>query len=435
MASESKLNSLTTSRRSFLKGTGLAAGAALAGGSFTRMAHAEGSGEIKIGLIGCGGRGTGAAVNAMNADPNVKLVAMADMFDDALQNSLKQLKQQKPEQVAVEADHQFTGFDAYKQLLATDVDVVLLVALPHFRPIHLEAAVNAGKHIFCEKPMAIDGPGMRKAMAAVKKSKEKKLNLVAGFCWRYHPAVKATMQQVLDGKIGKIQNIEETYIVGNVGRTMDRKPEMSEMEYQLRNWYFYTWLSGDHNVEQHIHSLDKASWAMGDKPPKSAWGMGGRMLEKKGDIYDHFAVVYDYGDGVRVNAFCRQQPGCYNDVSDRFTGTKGTANILKSIVNGEEKWKYRGPSGNMYDLEHKALFDAIKSGGYINDGDRMLTSTMLGVIGRMVATTGKKITWEDAINSQQSFAPSKYSFEVDPPAMPGPDGKYPLAIPGVTKFA
>jgi myo-inositol 2-dehydrogenase / D-chiro-inositol 1-dehydrogenase len=427
--------STTTSRRIFLKGTTLAASAAIAGTSFSRMAHANGSDEIKIALIGCGGRGTGAAVNALNADPNIKLVAMGDLFADSLNNSLEQLKKLKPEQVAVDKEHQFTGFDAYKKVLESDIDVVLLCAIPHFRPKHFEAAVNAGKHIFCEKPMAIDAPGIKKVMDAVKKSKEKKLNVVAGFCWRYAPAVVATMNEALSGAIGDIRNIEETYITGMVGRSIDRKPEMSEMEYQFRSWYFFNWLSGDHNVEQHIHSLDKASWAMGDKPPISAWGVGGRnLLEKKGNIYDHFGVVYDYGDGVRVNAFSRQQPGCYNSVADHFTGTKGTANILKSVVNGEKKWKYRGPSGNMYDLEHKALFDAIKSGGYVNDGDRMCTSTMLGIIGRMAAYTGQEITWEKALASTASFTPSEYSFKVDSPVMPGPDGKYPVAIPGVTKF-
>jgi predicted dehydrogenase len=427
-------------RRDFLKTTSaLAAAGTLAGGlSISRSAHAAGSDLLKIGLIGCGGRGTGAAVNALSADKNCRLVAMADAFEDRLKSSLESLKKQAarmeaPDKVAVDAEHCFVGFDAGDKLIASDVDVVLLAEPPHFRPAHLKAAVAAGKQIFCEKPVAVDPWGVRDVMATVEEAKKKNLNLVAGLCWRYDLGVRETMKRVLDGAIGRIKCIQENYLASTLSHR-PRKPEQTELEYQLRNWQFFVWLSGDYNIEQHIHSLDKAAWAMGDVPPARAWGMGGRLLRnpKQGDIYDHHSVVYEYPDREPVvYSFCRQMQGCAIDVSDIFIGEKGQADILKHEITGENPWRYTGPKPSMYDVEHQELFAAIRSGKTINNGDYLAKSTMWGILGRMTNYAGHPMTWQEALESPLHLVPDRYAFDARPPVVPDADGNYPCALPGV----
>lgn len=427
--------SVPTSRRSFLKATTLAAAAGSL--SIARSAHAAGDDVLKIGLVGCGGRGTGAAANALAADPNTKITALGDAFEDRMQSSRAALQKREPERVDVPDDHCFVGFDAYQKVIDSGVDVVLLVSTPHFRPQHLKACIDAGKHVFCEKPMAVDAPGIRSVMASAEAAAEKGLSIVSGFCWRYHPAVQATMQQVLDGAIGDVLCMQETYLTGALWHR-GRQPDDTEMVYQMRNWYYFDWLSGDFNTEQHVHSLDKASWAMGDKPPVRAWGLGGRQVRtempKWGNIYDHHAVVYEYENGARAYAYCRQQEGAYRDVSDLFIGTKGRADILGNRITGETEWRYDGPGGNMYELEHVALFKSIRDGKPINEGNRMAVSTMLGILGRMVDYTGQAITWDQAINSELLLAPKEYSWDAEPPVVPDEDGQYPIAMPGLTPF-
>jgi predicted dehydrogenase len=423
-----------TNRRDFLKTSALAAGAMAAGLSIGRAAHAAGSDVLRVGLVGCGGRGTGAAAQALNADPNTKLVAVADAFADRIPASLGGLKK-FGDRVDVPPARRFAGFDAYKQLIDCGVDVVLLCSPPNFRPIHLEAAVAAGKHIFCEKPVAVDAPGIRSVLATCEEAKKKNLNVVSGLCWRYDSGVRETMKRVLDGAIGDIVAIQETYNTGTLWHK-GREPTWTEMEYQMRNWYYFTWLSGDHNVEQHVHSLDKAAWAMHDEPPVRAWGLGGRQVRteaKYGDIYDHHAVCYEYANGVRVYSFCRQIAGCWSDTSDVFMGTKGQANILKNQITGETKWRYEGEKPGMYDVEHQELFRAIRAGKAINNGVYMARSTMLAILGRMVTYSGQAIPWDDAINSKISLAPQKYAMDADPPTLPDKDGRYPVATPGVTQ--
>jgi len=425
------------SRREFLKTSTAAVGGALASTlSISRSAHAAGDGTLKLGLIGCGGRGTGAAGNAMNADPNVKLTAMGDAFAERLENSLKSLTASHSDRVAVDRDHRFVGFDAYHQVIDSGVDVVILTEPPHFRPAHLKAAVEAGKHVFCEKPVAVDGPGVRSVLDTCELAAKKGLSIVSGLCWRYHLGVKETMNRVLDGAIGDILSIQETYLTGELWHR-GRVPDDTEMKYQMRNWYYFTWLSGDHIVEQHVHSLDKALWAFHDEPPVRAWGTGGRQVRtdpKYGNIYDHHAVVYEYPNNVKVHAYTRQQNGCYRDTSDHFIGTKGHANILKFQIDGENEWRFRGEGGNMYDLEHEALFKSIRSGQPINNGLYMARSTMLAILGRMVTYTGQVISWDDALNSKQVLAPASYSWDAEPPVMPDENGNYPIAKPGVTKL-
>ena len=430
--------SVDSTRRDFLKTT-LAAGATLGGLALSRSAHAAGSDVLRVGLIGCGGRGTGAAGNALNADANAKIVALCDLFPERVESSLRGLTAQYKERVDVPAERCFTGFDGYKKLLQSDVDVVILAEPPHFRPEHLKAAIDAGKHVFCEKPVAVDAPGVRSVLATCELAAQKKLAVVSGLCWRYHNGVRETMKRVLDGEIGDLLAIQETYLTGVLWER-PRQPQWSEMEFQMRNWYYFTWLSGDFNVEQHIHSLDKALWANHDAPPARAWGLGGRQVRteaKFGNIYDHHAVCYEYPSGLRVYSFCRQQAGCYSDVSDIFLGTKGRANILKHQIeglDGKPTWKFKGDGGNMYDIEHQELFASIRAGKPINNGVYMARSTMLAILGRMVDYTGKAITWDEAMASKELLSPKEYTFQAAPPILPNKDGSYPISMPGQTPF-
>jgi predicted dehydrogenase len=436
------------SRRDFLKTTSaLAAAGTLTGSlSIARGAFAAGSDVLRIGLVGCGSRGSGAAVNALGADENCKLVALADAFGDRVQSSLKNIKSELGDElakkVAVTPEHCYTGLDAANKLIGSGaVDVVILAEPPHFRPAHLKAAIDAGLHVFCEKPVAVDAPGVRSVLASAEQAKKKNLNIVSGLCWRYDYGVQETMKRVLDGAIGEIKSIQETYM-GSILSYNLRQPQWTEMEHQLRNWQYFVWLSGDFNVEQHVHSLDKASWVMHDQPPLRAWGMGGRQCRdpKQGNVYDHHAVTYEYPGGVHVHAYCRQIPGCAWDVNDVFFGTKGRASLLEYRIQGATNWHLKSSkpgafaAGGMYDREHQALFSAIRSGKTINNGHYMAQSTMLGIMGRMVDYTGQALTWEQAINSKQRLAPVKYAFDAVPPVLRDKDGNYPAAMPGITQF-
>jgi predicted dehydrogenase len=434
------------SRRDFLKTSAAVAGATLASGLVVPSVHAAGSDVLKVGLVGCGGRGTGAAEQALRADKNTKLVALGDAFADRLEECHKTLKNipEIAERVAVDPAQRFTGFDAYKSVIE-NVDVVLLATPPGFRPIHLQAAVAAGRHIFCEKPMAVDGPGVQKVLAAAAEAKKKNLSLMSGFCWRRHPVMRETMKRVHDGALGDILTMQCNYNTGPLWKRM-REPGMSDMVFQMRNWYYYAWLSGDFNVEQHIHSLDKAAWAMKDVYPVKAVGLGGRQVRtgpEFGHIFDHHAVVYEYANGVRLFSFCRQQAGCANDTSDHFWGNQGICHVKATFppevaISGPKAWEYnrrlrRGiasiPQGedNMYQVEHNELFASIRSGKPINDGEWMARSTMMGIMGRMATYTGKEITWEMAMNSKEDLSPKAYDMKA---SLPEPK----VALPGVTKF-
>ncbi|REK12463.1 MAG: gfo/Idh/MocA family oxidoreductase [Planctomycetota bacterium] len=418
------------SRRDFLKTSSAAvAGAAAANLLVARSAHAAGSDILKIGLIGCGGRGTGAVGNAFAADKQTQLVAVADAFEDRAQNSIVQLQKSFASRVDVPPERFFVGFDAYEKLLATDCDVVILATPPHFRPAHLKAAINSGKHVFCEKPVAVDAPGVRSVLETTEQAKAKNLTLVSGLCYRYDPPKVELMKRVHDGAIGDIQAMHVSYNTGTLWHH-GRDPNWSEMEFQLRNWLYFTWLSGDFNVEQHIHSLDKASWAMNDQPPVKATGLGGRQVrtdDKWGNIYDHFSVIYEYENGTRLFANCRQMAGCSVDVSDHLFGTKGTAEMMRAKIEGENPWRYRGDKPSMYEEEHRAMFGAIRSGNPINNGLYMANSTMLAIMGRMAAYTGQTLTWDQCINSSEDLSPESYEW--------GEVSINPVAMPGLTRFA
>jgi predicted dehydrogenase len=432
-----------TSRRDFLKTSAVTvAGAAVASqlASITNV-HASGSDVLRVGLIGCGGRGTGAAAQALNADKYVRLVAMGDVFPDHLQQSLDTLRRDEAiaPKIDVKPDHCFTGFNAYKEVIASGVDVVLLATPPHFRPAHLKTAIEAGKHIFCEKPVAVDGPGVRAVLAACEQARQKNLSLVSGLCWRYHYGMRETFKRILEGAIGDINSLQCTYNTHGLW-FKERQKGWSDMEWQLRNWLYFTWLSGDHNVEQHIHSLDKMAWAMRDEYPVKATGIGGRQVRtdpKFGHIFDHHSVVYEYKNGVKIFSACRQQDGCAADVSDHIMGTKGMCDIeasrgeaqIRPFDPSQKPWRHhrtKGVTDDMYQTEHNELFAGIRSGKAIHNGDYMTKSTLLAVMGRMATYTGQVITWEMALNSKEDLTPPKYEM--------GSLAVAPVAVPGQTKF-
>jgi myo-inositol 2-dehydrogenase / D-chiro-inositol 1-dehydrogenase len=421
---------VTSTRRQFIK-TSTAAGLALGTLVIPRMAHAVGGETVRVGLIGCGGRGTGAAMQAISADPNAQLTSLGDLFEDRLVGSIKSLKEQKPQQVSATPDSCFTGIDAYKKVIDSGVDVVVLTTPPHFRPAHIRAAITAGKHVFCEKPIAVDAPGVRSFLESTEMAKGKGLSIVSGFCWRYNFAERAAFERIHDGAVGDIQNIYSYYNTSGLW-SHARKPEWTDMEFQIRNWLYYTWLSGDHLVEQAVHSVDKVGWAMRDKPPVRAIAQGGRQVRTDavyGHIFDHFAVVYEWENGTRAFLNTRQQDGCASGVQDHIVGTKGVCNINSGnsqVIKGEVNWRYAGERNNMYQTEHDELFAAIRAGKPINDGVRTANSTMMAILGRMAAYTGQVITWDQAMESKEDLTPPSYDF--------GPIATPPVAMPGKTKF-
>ncbi len=419
----------SSSRRDFLQ-------AAATAGSLASVpfVHAAGSDVIKVGLIGCGDRGTGAASQALAADSNVKLVAMADAFEDRLEKSLSILKQDEKisSKVNVAADHRFAGFDAYEKLLSSGVDVVLLCTPPHFRPLHLRAAIDAGKHVFAEKPVAVDAPGVHSVLETCKLAKTKNLSIVSGLCLRYDNGFREIVHRLQDGAAGEIQALmANDYRSGRWAKP--KQPGWTEMTYQMRNWYNFTWLSGDFNVEQHVHYLDVCAWIMNERHPRKAIGMGGRQVltgPEYGQIYDHFSVVYEYEDGARLFSNCRQQPGCKNDMSAHVLGTKGRADIAERrrglrIESKSGSWHYDGPENKMYQTEHDELFASIRSGRPINNGDYMAASTLVAIMGRMAAYTGQEVTWEMALNSKEDLSPTRYDWNASPPVAG-------IAVPGQT---
>lgn len=452
------------SRRRFLNASGgtlLAPAVLTVATSLRAQQKADSNETLKIGLIGCGGRGTGAAAQALTADYNSRLVAVADAFDTQIESSIKNLSTQFPDRVEVTPEMRFTGLDAYQKLLATDVDVVLLATPPGFRPLHLTAAVESGKHIFCEKPMAVDAAGYQVAMAAVEKAKQKKINLVAGFCWRYSASRIEAYKRVHGGDIGDITSIFASYHTGPVKPMppADGRPKgMADVEWQIRNWYNFSWLSGDSIVEQAVHSIDKIVWAMKDTPPVSCVATGGRQIAAEaGNIFDHFHVTYEWDGGVLCHFASRQQRGTHSEVIDVVTGTKGRLVMGKGpqpFIDGEKRWRNREDERQMHQAEHDALFAAIRKGEVINNGERMMLSTLVGIMGREAAYTGQKIAWKSdsapaaaadegkkekgkdkaaervalaMMSSRQDLAPDdlKFSDSFEPTPMPRP---------GVTPF-
>lgn len=426
---------MNTTRREVLK----LAGAALAGTAFPSIiipnkAFAGMNSEtLKVGLIGCGGRGSGAAMQALKADPNVVLYALGEIFPERFNTCLEGLRKVHGDKVQVDEGRKFVGFDAYQKVIDSGVDVVLLATPPHFRPLHLEAAIKAGKHIFCEKPVAVDAPGIRKVLELAKLAKEKNISLVSGFCWRFHEPKRAVFGKINEGAIGEVMSIYNTYNTGGAW-SFPRQEGWNDLQFQLRNWMYYTWLAGDHIVEQAVHSIDMMSWAMGDVLPVSAVGTGGRQVRVDplyGHIFDHFAITYDYPNGAKGFHFSRQQENCERSYLVETFGTKGRAmaNCSRPThkIEGANPWEYSGAQNDMYQTEHNELFASIRNSKPINNGEWMANSTMLAIMGRMAAYTGKKITWDEAIKSNEVLAPDITSWD-----MPAP--KVEVARPGFTPF-
>ena len=422
----------SSTRRDFLKASSAAVAAGTLASGLARSAHAAGSDVLKLGLIGCGGRGTGAAVQALTADPNTRLIAMGDAFADRLDFSLASLKKSAvSQQVAVDRARQFVGFDAYQGVIGSDVDVVLLAEPPHFRPISLKAAIEAGKHVFAEKPVAVDAPGIRSVLATCAEAKKKNLMVVSGLCWRYETGMQETIGRLHDGAIGDIVALETTRYGQGSGKRFQREPGMTDMYYQMRNWYYYTWLSGDFIVEQLVHELDKMAWLMHDEYPVRCIATGGRQTRIEpifGHIYDHFSAIYEYANGVKLYASTRHQAGTQGMRLDMAKGTKGSCDMMKYTITGVNPWKRTGRVTLMHQLEHDAMYAALRQGEVINNGNYMAKSTMMAILARMSAYTGKAITWEQAMASKEDLSPPKYDWDV---ALPEP----PVAMPGVTKFA
>jgi len=425
-------NSLTT-RREFLKTSALVSGVLAAPAILPGAAlAAEKTDTIRIGLVGCGGRGSGAASQALNADPNVVLTAMGDAFEDQLQKSLQSLQKEHGEKVKVTSDKCFVGLDAYQKVINSGVDVVLLATPPGFRPVHFKAAVDAGKHVFCEKPMATDAPGVRSILESVKAAKEKNLSIVAGYCWRRDTARREFYHRIHDGAIGDIRAIYATYYTGPVKpmpADTERASGMGDLEWQLRNWYNFVWLSGDGYVEQCCHSVDKVAWGMKDQPPLKAVAVGGRQTPNhQGNIFDHMFVVYEFPNDVRAFVGQRQVADCYSENSDYLMGSEGFAKIpgwQAPFIKAKTNWRYKesGPKVDMYQVEHNELFASIRAGKPINDGQWMAQSTLMGIMGRMAAYTGQEVSWEQAMNSTEKLAPDNLDWnmklEIAPMAMPG----------------
>jgi len=426
------------SRRDFIRTSTVAAvGTAVAANFSTPAVHAAGRDSIRVGLVGCGGRGTGAAENCARSADNVTIVAMADAFESQVKGCRERLRQSLGEKIEVPDDKCFFGIDAYKGLVESDVDYVILASPPGFRPQHIEAAVAAGKNIFTEKPVAVDGPGIRKCLAAYQQSLKKGLGIAAGTQRRHQAGYIETMQQIHDGAIGDIVSAR-AYWNGQGIWFRKRQPGMSDVAYQIHNWYHFVWLCGDHIVEQHVHNLDVVNWAMKAHPVR-CWGMGGRtpgntIARPEGDpnevghIFDHFAVEYEYPSGARMFSQCRQVGGCWQSVSEALAGTKGTCQVNTYAIKGEKDWRRRGGKDvDPYVQEHTDLIASIRAGKPINELNTVAESTLTAIMGRMATYTGKEVSWEQALNSKLDTMPADLKWDMNLPVSP-------VAVPGQTEL-
>ena len=434
---------IRTSRRNFIQHTAAVAGGVLVSPQILASnPHVNVDNTIKIALIGCGGRGSGAANEALNTGDDVRLVAMVDAFEEKLEASYKNLVNIHGDKVAVKDKHKFVGLDGYKEAIGL-ADVVFLATPPGFRPAHFEEAVRQGKHVFMEKPVATDAPGVRKILEQAKLAKEKNLKVVVGHHLRFQKSCIDIIEKLRSGMIGEITNMQAYFNTGGVW-VRDRKPGMTEMEYQVWNWYYFNWLCGDHIVEQHVHDLDLMNWLKGSHPVK-AQGMGGRQTrtdKKYGEIYDHHFVEYEYPDGSVLNSQCRHQKGCWSNWSDKGHGSNGSFNCdpgrQQSAIydaGGKELWKYDGKNDiEPHQVEQTEFFRMLREDEYINQAESGAMSTMTAIMGRMATYSGQMISWDDAINSTKSLVPEELSWTAEAPVQPDASGAYAIPMPGSYKF-
>jgi predicted dehydrogenase len=431
------------SRRDFVKQSSMLAGGIMAMPLVSNAGYFHSVDDtIKVALIGCGGRGTGAAVQALSTKQNVKLVAMADAFRDRLDGAYKSLMDDDEgnvkDRVAVTEETKFVGFDAYKQVIPL-ADVVIIATPPGFRPIHFEEAINQGKHVFMEKPLGTDPAGVKKVLEVAQVAKKKKLNVVVGLQRHYETSYLELYKRVQDGMIGDITSGQVWWNNDGVW-VRPRTPDQTEMEYQMRNWYYFNWLCGDHITEQHIHNLDVMNWFKGAYPVK-AQGLGGRQVrtgKEYGEIYDHHYVEYHYADGSIMNSQCRHIKGTYAIVDEMLVGTKGVVKCGAAEISSKGKSLYKfdkSKKNDPYQSEHDELFAALAKGEYkFADADNGAKSTLTSIMGRMATYSGQIIEWDKTLNSGISIQPTKYAFDAPPPVLPDADGFYPIATPGVTKY-
>jgi len=444
----------SVTRRSFIK-TSAVAGSAIVGGfhiANSLYAQARSHDTVRLALVGCGGRGSGAADQALSTEGDVRLIAAADAFRNQLDGSLGNISKKHGDKVQVAEENKYVGFDAYKKAIEL-ADVVILATPPGFRPIHFEEAIRQGKHVFMEKPVATDAPGVRRVLEAAKEAKKKNLKVGVGLQRHHQLGYLETIKRLQDGAIGDIHTMR-AYWNGNTPWVRHRKDlekqagrKLTEMEYQMRNWYFFNWLCGDHINEQHIHNLDVINWLKNDHPVR-AYGMGGREVRDTvfntsgdvitidqdtidyGEIFDHHFVEFEYADGSRMFSQCRHINGCWNSVSEHCTGTKGSADISGHRIQGENAWRHRGGGKNPYQQEHDDLFDAIRKDLPYNEAEYGAHSTMTAIMGRMATYSGKAVEWDQAIASEINLMPKEFSFDAEAPVNPNKHGLYPIAVPG-----
>jgi len=443
-----KPNPKPVTRRDFLKSSATATAAvSLAGLSVSRFAHAAGSDVLKVGLIGAGARNTGAGAQALKADKGAQLVAVCDMFIDRVRNARQYItaelaKDGRADAVQVPEANCLTGFDAYKRVIELS-DVVCIANAAKFHPLHSLVAIQAGRHVFVEKPHGMDPYTVKMMRRACELAREKKLSIVSGLHSRYHPGYAETVKRIHDGEIGDVVSIEENFLRAPYGIT-ERKPGLTELEWQCSTQYHFRWLSGDDVPQSLVHNLDRARWALKEALPVKCHGLGGRssMTEPVyGDVFDHHSVIYEFPNNVRICAFCRTTTGCYDELSSLIFGTKGRANLTACRIQGEKSWRWQ-PVGNdphqldPYQIEHDRLFASIRSGRPVNNGDYLADSTMTAVMGQISCYTGKEVDWEQ-INASDFYLnnkPEDCHDGMEPPVNPGPDGSYPVYIPGQTKL-
>jgi myo-inositol 2-dehydrogenase/D-chiro-inositol 1-dehydrogenase len=436
-------SSSSPTRRDFLKASGAAVSLGVLGAmALQQGVYAAGSDILKVGMIGCGGRNTGAGAQALSADKGTKLVAMCDIFMDRVKGARDAIKGEHAERVEVSDDHCFTGFDSYKKVIELS-DVVCIANAAKFHPIHAFTAIQAGKHVFVEKPHGIDPMGCKLMQKACDLAKQKNLGIMSGLHSRHHPGYAETVKRVWDGAIGEIISIEENFLRAPYV-VIPRKQGLSELEWQCSTQYHFRWLSGDDVPQSLVHNMDRASWAMKNAVPIKCHGLGGRSSMTDpifGDVFDHHSVVYEYPNGIRAYAFCRTTTGCYDESSSMILGSKGKASITSCQITGPNAWQWKSDSRDShavdpYQIEHDKLFAGIRSGKAVNSGDHMAQSTMTTVMGQLSCYTGKEVTWEQ-VNKSDYFYPPKAEEcrdDMEAPSKLGPNGNYPVFIPGQTQL-
>ena len=429
--------SRSRSRRDFLKSSTILASAAVSGAlSLQSRMYAAGSDTIRVGMIGCGGRNSGAAAQALTADPGSRLVAMCDIFMDRVRQKRGALSGMKKEQVGVDDDQCFAGFDGYKRVIEAS-DVVLIANAAKFHPLHAITAVKAGKHVFVEKPHGIDPAGIKVMEQAAEIARAKGLCLVSGLHSRYHTGYVEIVKRIHDGAIGEIVAMEENFLRAPYV-VIGRKQGLSEVEWQCSTQYHFRWLSGDDVVQSLVHNLDRSSWVMQDEVPVKCHGLGGRSSMTEpiyGDVFDHHSVVYEFANGVPIYAFCRTTTGCYNEYSSIVLGSKGKADIMGCRIWGETDWHWKGRC-DPHQEEHNVLFKAIRSGKPVNNGDYMTRSTLVATMGQMSCYTGQEVTWEQINQSDFCYAPKPQDCHdgMEPPVKLDEDNSYSVPKPGFTRM-